>query len=44
MLAQCTYRLAYEQTGDGLSAKLAHALLDPLFYSLQQLALFLIRW
>lgn len=44
LIAGCTYRLAYEQTGDGPLARLAHAVLDPLFLILQRLALRVIRW
>ena len=39
LLACCTHRLTYEQTGNGLAARLAHALLDPLFLMSHQIAL-----
>ena len=39
LLACCTHRLMYEQTGNGLAARLAHALLDPLFLVSQRIAL-----
>ncbi len=44
LLARCTYRLAYEQTGAGLSAGLAHHVFDPLFHAWQRLSLTLMRW
>ncbi|NLG51761.1 MAG: glycosyltransferase family 2 protein [Chloroflexi bacterium] len=39
LLACCTHRLTYEQTGDSAAARLAHALLDPLFLVSQRIAL-----
>ncbi len=39
LLANSTHRLTYEQTGDGMAARIAHALLDPLFLMLQRIAL-----
>jgi GT2 family glycosyltransferase len=44
LIARCTYRLAYEQTGGGLIARLAHLVFDPLFFVLHRLALALIWW
>ena len=44
LIARCTYRLAYEQTGSGLIARLAHLVFDPLFFVLHRLALVLIWW
>jgi GT2 family glycosyltransferase len=39
LLSACTYRLAFEQTGDGAISRLAHLALDPLFYLLKNAAL-----
>jgi len=44
LVSQCTYRLAYEQTGSGPLAWLAHLVFDPLFFVLQKSALMLIWW
>ena len=44
LIADCTYRLAFEQTGDGCIAHVAHALFDPLFFMLWHLTLVLVRW
>ena len=44
LIARCTHRLAYEQTGSGLIARLAHLVFDPLFFVLHRLALALIWW
>jgi GT2 family glycosyltransferase len=44
LIAQCTYRLAYEQTGDGPLAWLAHHVFDPLFFFHQKLVLLLMWW
>jgi GT2 family glycosyltransferase len=44
LLLSCTYRLAYEQVGDGLAARLAHLVLDPLFFLSRRLALTAIWW
>jgi GT2 family glycosyltransferase len=44
LLAPAAYRLAYEQTGDGLVARAAHLVLDPLFFVASRLALTVIRW
>jgi GT2 family glycosyltransferase len=44
LIARCTHRLAYEQTGAGRIARLAHTVFDPLFFALQRLALALIWW
>ena len=43
LLVTCSGRLAYEHTGDGLAASLAHALLDPLFGALHRVALAVTR-
>ncbi|HEX5415935.1 MAG TPA: hypothetical protein VFZ25_09740, partial [Chloroflexota bacterium] len=44
LIAGCGYRLEFEQTGKGVAATLAHALLDPLFRACHRLALAVIRW
>jgi GT2 family glycosyltransferase len=44
LIARCATRLAFEQTGDGFVARLAHLAFDPLFYFLQRLALMIIWW
>ena len=44
LIARCTHRLAYEQTGSGFIARLAHLMFDPLFFVLHRLALALIWW
>ncbi len=44
LLARCTSRLAFEQTGAGAVAHWAHRLLDPLFGLILRTALILIRW
>lgn len=44
LIAQGTYRLAYEQAGRGLVARLAHFGFDPFFFLLQRLALALMGW
>jgi GT2 family glycosyltransferase len=44
LIETVTYRLAYEQTGGGLAPRLAHLLLDPLFYVCQRFALAVVRW
>jgi hypothetical protein len=44
LLAACTYRLSYEQTGDGPLAALAHAVFDALYRALFELALAVVRW
>jgi GT2 family glycosyltransferase len=44
LIAACTSRLAYEQTGRDFLAQLAHFVLDPLFFYLQSLTLTLMRW
>lgn len=44
LLTKFTYRLAFEQTGSGFVATLAHAAFDPLFFALHRLALAMVRW
>jgi len=44
LLAATSYRLAFEQTGDGFVARVAHVVFDPLFLLLRHLALALVRW
>lgn len=44
LLASCTHALAFEQTGDGLVATVAHYIFDPLFGLFHQLALRIVRW
>jgi GT2 family glycosyltransferase len=43
LMRQCTHRLAYEQTGRGPIAQVAHKVFDPLFYAWQRVALAVIR-
>ena len=44
ILRQTTYHLAYEQTGAGLAATLAHFVFDPLFLVFRRLTLAATRW
>jgi GT2 family glycosyltransferase len=44
LIASCSHRLAFEQTGAGLPVRLAHRVCDPLFYMYQRLALAVIWW
>ncbi len=44
ILAGCTYRLMFAQTGDGPAARLASVLFDPLFLACQRFALAVTRW
>ncbi len=44
LIRPLTHRLAYEQIGDDASARLAHAVFDPLFQVLRRLALAVVRW
>ena len=44
ILRQTTHRLAYEQTGAGLTATLAHFVFDPLFLVFQRLTMAVTRW
>jgi hypothetical protein len=44
LVACCTHRLDFEQTRDGIVARLAQLLFDPLFSVLHRLALALIWW
>ncbi len=44
LLARCTPYLAYEQTGYTTAARWAHRLLDPLFWLLYRITLYLVRW
>lgn len=44
LIARCTHRLAFEQTGDGPLARAARLLFDPLFFLLHRLALALVWW
>lgn len=44
LLQRCTHRLAYDQTGSSLAARLAHFVFDPLFFIWQRLLLALVRW
>ena len=44
LLRQTTYHLAFEQTGDSLSARLAHIAFDPLFYIWRYILLIVIFW
>jgi len=44
LIARCTHRLDYGQTGAGMLARLAQAVFDPLFFVCQRSALALIWW
>lgn len=44
LLAATTHQIAFEQTGDGFVARMAHLVFDPPFFLARQLALFLVRW
>jgi len=44
LIAHCSHRLAFEQTGDGALARLAHRVFNPVFLVLHRLALTLIGW
>ncbi len=44
LLRPLTTRLAFEQTGDRLAARLAHRVFDPAFAGLRALLLLVIRW
>jgi GT2 family glycosyltransferase len=44
LIRSLTHRLGYEQTGEGMAPRLAHALFDPLFWLSQRLAWALVRW
>ena len=44
VLGGTTHHLAYEQTGAGVAAVLAHFLFDPLFLLFRQLTLAVVRW
>ena len=44
LLETMTYRIAFEQTGNGVVAKLAHICFDPLFWLQSQLVRLLVRW
>jgi GT2 family glycosyltransferase len=44
LMRSLTHSLSYEQTGEGMTPRLAHALLDPLFWLSQRLACTLVRW
>jgi GT2 family glycosyltransferase len=44
LIADSTHRLAYEQADDSIAARLAHALLDPVFFAFHRLALAVVRW
>jgi GT2 family glycosyltransferase len=44
LLGQCTYRLAFEQTGGSVLARLAHLVFDPVFLVFQKLALASVWW
>jgi len=44
LMARCTYRLAFEQTGGGFIARLAHVVFDPLFFVFHRMALVLVWW
>jgi hypothetical protein len=43
LLATCTHCLAFEQTGTGWMARIAHAVFDPLFLLLYHIAVVLLR-
>jgi GT2 family glycosyltransferase len=44
IVARCTYKLAYQQTGAGYLARIAGLVFDPLFYSLHRLTLAVLWW
>ncbi|MBN1954925.1 MAG: glycosyltransferase family 2 protein [Anaerolineae bacterium] len=44
LVAGSTYRLAFEQTGKGRIARLAHLLFDPCFFLLRRWALLVVWW
>jgi GT2 family glycosyltransferase len=44
ILAHGATRLAYDQTGQGLAARLARRVFDPLFFALHKATLLLVRW
>lgn len=44
LLARCTPYLAYEQTGHTNAARWAHRLLDPFFWLLYRVTVYLVRW
>ncbi len=44
LIAACTHRLAFEQTGVGFVARVAHVVFDPLFLVWHWAALALMRW
>ncbi len=44
LIARCTHRLAFEQTGPGFVVRTAHLVFDPLFFLLHRLALALVWW
>lgn len=44
VLSRSTFALAFEQTGAGLAASLAHWVFDPLFWTAQRLTLAVTRW
>jgi len=43
LIGSCTHRLAFEQTGGGFVARIAHWIFDPLFFLLQRLGLQVMR-
>jgi GT2 family glycosyltransferase len=44
LLEGSTFRLGFEQTGEGRAAQLAHRVFDPLFQVCRSLALKIVRW
>lgn len=44
LIARCSHRLSFEQTGPGVLARAAHVVFDPLFFLLHRLALALVWW
>jgi hypothetical protein len=44
IVKQCAYKLAYEQAGSGIAVKIGKWVIDPLFFALYHISLFLLRW
>lgn len=44
LIALFSHRLAYEQTVDGFTSRLAHVVFDPLYYAFLRMALLVTRW
>jgi hypothetical protein len=44
IVKQCVYKLAYDQAGSGVAAKFGKWVVDPMFFALYHISLFLLRW